>query len=290
MRKPSRWVWPAAAPSRCSSSASMERCPLAARALVREAAAARWPPWWPVPGIGACGAAGCGGCVIAGSLPCRDRRRCRLPMRCDLADTEQAVTLTYGEHEVFVETVAPPPRLVIWGADEVAIALSSMAKKAGFRVTVCDPRPAFTLPERFPDRRRGRGGLARRCRRPGADRRPHLRGVADPRRPGGGSAAPRRAGVPCQVHRCHGEPPYPCQAHRATGGGRVGRGEPGAHPRPGRPRHRCRTARRGSSLDPRRDDPAPVTGREPARRCEGARAASTGSEPERQTSDHEDPG
>jgi len=89
------------------------------------------------------------GSVIAGSVP--------TPIESDvgadavrLADTEQAVTLTYGEHEVFIETVTPPPMLVIWGADEVAIALSSMAREAGFRVTICDPRPAFTLPERFP--------------------------------------------------------------------------------------------------------------------------------------------
>ena len=93
------------------------------------------------------------GSVAAGSLPAgiaadvaADALR--------LAETEQAVTLAYGDHEVFVETLAPAPHLVIWGADEVAISLSAMARLAGFRVTVCDPRPAFTLAERFPDAER----------------------------------------------------------------------------------------------------------------------------------------
>jgi xanthine dehydrogenase accessory factor len=90
------------------------------------------------------------GGVVAGSLPegivadvAADGGR--------LAETEQAVTLTYGEHDVFVETLAPAPRLVIWGADEVAIPLSAMARLAGFRVTICDPRPAFAVAGRFPD-------------------------------------------------------------------------------------------------------------------------------------------
>ena len=67
-----------------------------------------------------------------------------------LAESEQAATLAYGDREVFLEPVLPPPHLVIWGADEVAIPLSEMSARAGFRVTVCDPRPAFTTPRRFP--------------------------------------------------------------------------------------------------------------------------------------------
>jgi xanthine dehydrogenase accessory factor len=90
-----------------------------------------------------------GGGVITGSLPGgivgdvgADAVR--------LADAEQVLTLGYGEHEVFIETLAPPPSLVIWGADEVAVSLASMARETGYRVTVCDPRPAFAVPERFP--------------------------------------------------------------------------------------------------------------------------------------------
>ncbi len=93
------------------------------------------------------------GAVVAGSVPAEiEADVCADAVR--LADTEQAITLGYGDHDVFIETVVPPPMLIIWGADEVAISLSAMARRAGFRVTVCDPRPAFTKPERFPDAER----------------------------------------------------------------------------------------------------------------------------------------
>lgn len=101
------------------------------------------------PGFGDAALLDGAGAIIAGSLPSAIAGDVAADA-VDLADTEQAVTLTYGDSDVFVETLAPQPRLVIWGADEVAIALSSMATEAGFRVTVCDPRPAFTLAERFP--------------------------------------------------------------------------------------------------------------------------------------------
>ncbi len=101
------------------------------------------------PGTGDAAFLDSGGVVSAGLLPAE----IAADVGADairLAETEQCATLAYGEREVFLEPVLPPPHLVIWGADEVAIALSSMAVQAGFRVTVCDPRPAFTTPQRFP--------------------------------------------------------------------------------------------------------------------------------------------
>ena len=56
------------------------------------------------------------GGVIAGSLP----QGIAGDVGADavrLADVEQVLTLEYGEHEVFIETLAPPPSLVVWGAD-----------------------------------------------------------------------------------------------------------------------------------------------------------------------------
>ena len=64
---------------------------------------------------------------------------------------EQNRTLVYGDREVFIETVAPPPRLVIFGAVHIAQPLSRIATELGFKVIVSDARPAFTTPERFPD-------------------------------------------------------------------------------------------------------------------------------------------
>lgn len=68
-----------------------------------------------------------------------------------LMEHEQNRTLTYGDRDVFIETVAPPPHLVVFGAVHTAQALSTIAKHLGFHVTVSDARPAFTTPERFPD-------------------------------------------------------------------------------------------------------------------------------------------
>lgn len=51
---------------------------------------------------------------------------------------------------LFVETQRPAPRLVIVGAVEFGAALAAAARPLGYRLTVCDARPAFATPERFP--------------------------------------------------------------------------------------------------------------------------------------------
>ena len=57
---------------------------------------------------------------------------------------------TAGEaQEVFLEVHGPRPKLLIIGAVHVAIPLISMAKTAGFRALVIDPRGAFATEERF---------------------------------------------------------------------------------------------------------------------------------------------
>jgi xanthine dehydrogenase accessory factor len=45
---------------------------------------------------------------------------------------------------------APPPRMIIFGAVDFSVALSNAAAMLGYRVTVCDARPVFATPERFP--------------------------------------------------------------------------------------------------------------------------------------------
>jgi xanthine dehydrogenase accessory factor len=52
---------------------------------------------------------------------------------------------------VFVDPIVPAPLLAIIGAVHIAISLSRMAKAAGYRVTVIDPRTAFLTGERLPD-------------------------------------------------------------------------------------------------------------------------------------------
>ena len=51
---------------------------------------------------------------------------------------------------VFVETFAPPPEMWIFGAVDFTAALGRVAKVLGFRVLVCDARPVFATPRRFP--------------------------------------------------------------------------------------------------------------------------------------------
>ncbi len=64
----------------------------------------------------------------------------------------------YGEHgeareevvQVFIESFAPPPRMLIFGAVDFTAALVRVAKVLGYRVTVCDAREVFATRKRFP--------------------------------------------------------------------------------------------------------------------------------------------
>jgi xanthine dehydrogenase accessory factor len=67
-------------------------------------------------------------------------------------------TRHYGLHgearardvSVFIESFAPPPRMIIFGAVDFTSALAKVAKVLGYRVTVCDARPVFATRVRFP--------------------------------------------------------------------------------------------------------------------------------------------
>jgi xanthine dehydrogenase accessory factor len=67
------------------------------------------------------------------------------------------VTRHYGRHGeararevgVFIESFAPPPVMIIFGAVDFTAALAKVAKVLGYRVTVCDARPVFATRARF---------------------------------------------------------------------------------------------------------------------------------------------
>jgi xanthine dehydrogenase accessory factor len=51
---------------------------------------------------------------------------------------------------VFVQSFAPPPRMLVFGAIDFAAAVARTGKFLGFHVTVCDARPVFATAKRFP--------------------------------------------------------------------------------------------------------------------------------------------
>ena len=65
----------------------------------------------------------------------------------------------YGEHgerrgdelSVFVNSFAPPPRMLVFGAIDFATAVARIGKFLGYHVTVCDARGVFATRARFPD-------------------------------------------------------------------------------------------------------------------------------------------
>ncbi|CAN5428117.1 XdhC family protein [soil metagenome] len=66
--------------------------------------------------------------------------------------------LTYGPDgqrrgvgmEVFVASYAPRPRMLVFGAIDFAAAVAQQGSFLRYRVTVCDARPVFATPARFP--------------------------------------------------------------------------------------------------------------------------------------------
>jgi xanthine dehydrogenase accessory factor len=55
------------------------------------------------------------------------------------------------EVALFVQAFRAPARMLVFGAVDYVAATARMGAFLGYRVTVCDARPAFAAPERFPD-------------------------------------------------------------------------------------------------------------------------------------------
>ncbi len=95
---------------------------------------------------------------IAGTLGDPDLDR--VVARDALGELQAGLTSTrhYGEHGearedsvgVFIESFAPPPRMIIFGAVDFTAALARVAKVLGYRVVVCDARAVFATRQRFP--------------------------------------------------------------------------------------------------------------------------------------------
>jgi xanthine dehydrogenase accessory factor len=69
----------------------------------------------------------------------------------ELMWAERSELRQVGDVSLFVDVTAPAPRLVIFGAVDYAAALCRLARAAGWRPFVCDPRSQFATSERFPE-------------------------------------------------------------------------------------------------------------------------------------------
>jgi xanthine dehydrogenase accessory factor len=52
---------------------------------------------------------------------------------------------------LFIDVIGPAPRLIVFGAVDIAASLCTLARAAGWRPYVVDPRARFATQERFPD-------------------------------------------------------------------------------------------------------------------------------------------
>lgn len=67
-----------------------------------------------------------------------------VPVRADEADGCPVLG------RLLVESHRPPPRLIVYGANDYAAALAAAARPLGWHVTVCDARPLFSTAARHP--------------------------------------------------------------------------------------------------------------------------------------------
>jgi xanthine dehydrogenase accessory factor len=85
-----------------------------------------------------------------GSLGAADLDAAGAAAAAELIWSERAECRDHGEVRFFVDVTAPPPRLLIVGAIDLAEQLCAVAGLAGWSPFVIDPRSPFATAERFP--------------------------------------------------------------------------------------------------------------------------------------------
>jgi xanthine dehydrogenase accessory factor len=181
---------------------------------------------------------------------------------------------------VFVDATAPPPRLLIVGAVDLARALCRLARVMGWEPYVADPRGRFATAERFPEAERVIAAWPAKAfaqlgpiDRSTVDRDPHPR--PEDRRCRAGARAALRG----RLRRCDGLAAHAGHAAGAAARARAVRGRARADGRADRPGPR-RAQRRGDRAGGRREIVALRHGRDGGR-SRTPRAASTRSRRER---------
>lgn len=88
--------------------------------------------------------------VGSGCDPVVTRMRAMLTRSAtEVVQLERAADTTRSS--VFLQSFAPPARMLVFGSIDFAAAVASVGKFLGYHVTVCDARPVFTTAARFPD-------------------------------------------------------------------------------------------------------------------------------------------
>jgi xanthine dehydrogenase accessory factor len=88
---------------------------------------------------------------VDGSLGTAELDAAALAFAEELMWAERSERREVGDISLFIDVVAPPPRLIMFGAVDFAGALARMARAAGWRPYVVDPRGRFATKERFPE-------------------------------------------------------------------------------------------------------------------------------------------
>ena len=93
---------------------------------------------------------------VRGTLgsPDLDAAACDLGRDALWSETSELIEVPGFHTQLFIEVVAPAPKLIIVGAVDIAAQLATTARLAGWCPYVVDPRARFATPERFPDAQR----------------------------------------------------------------------------------------------------------------------------------------
>lgn len=90
----------------------------------------------------------------AGSLGSADLDSAARDAGMELMWAERSERREHAGVSLFVDATAPAPRLIVFGAVDYTAALCRLARAAGWRPYVCDPRSQFATAQRFPEAER----------------------------------------------------------------------------------------------------------------------------------------
>jgi xanthine dehydrogenase accessory factor len=88
---------------------------------------------------------------VEGSLGDPELDAAALDFAEELMWAERSERREVGDVSLFIDVAAPPPRLIMFGAVDFAAALCRLARAAGWRPYVIDPRGRFATRDRFPE-------------------------------------------------------------------------------------------------------------------------------------------